>query len=334
MKNFVSIQQALFKAIRNHLPSNISFVHEISELLDISYDSAYRRIRGEKNLTFGELNILSTHYGIALDDFIESTRKKVYFQPFTIHEDEFGLMDWLFLMLKEIQRVQTSKHKEVIYAARDLPVFYYFDFPELLLFKLYFWQKTLFRFRGFQNKLFSFEELPSRYFETGKQLLAAYNCIPTIELWNNETLTAVIRQIEFCWVSGFFTHKEDALIICEAMDKLIHHMQKQVEKGFKFNYGSADEGLEDNYRVYLNDLLMNDNAVLIATDNLKVTFLTYNNLNLLMTTDEYFYDQIKFSLKTLINTAKPISSTSAKERNHFFAALFEKTRLLREIIER
>jgi len=69
------------------------------------------------------LNILSTHYGIALDDFIESTRKKVYFQPFTIHEDEFGLMDWLFLMLKEIQRVQTSKHKEVIYAARDLPGF-------------------------------------------------------------------------------------------------------------------------------------------------------------------------------------------------------------------
>lgn len=334
MKNFVSIQQAIFKSVKSQLPSNISFVHEISELLGISYDSAYRRIRGQKSLSLEEWFVLSVNYPVSLDNYLESASKNVYFQPFTIRENEFGFADWLTLMLRETQRVQASKHKEVIYAARDLPIFYYFDFPELVKFKFYFWQKTILRFSEYEDKLFSFGELPLLVQETGKQLLSAYNRIPTVELWNHETLYAIIRQIEFSWVSGFFTQKEDALRLCEAVEKLIHHMLQQVERGFKFSYGSEATGVEDSYNVYLNDLLAHDNTVLVATDSLKVTYLTYNNLNLLMTTNDYFYDQIRFSLKTLINTASHISSTSAKERNHFFSNLYEKTRQLRESIEK
>ena len=60
-------QELLFNQIRQNLPPNISLVDEIADLLDISNDSAYRRIRGEKMLSINELQKLSKHFGISLD---------------------------------------------------------------------------------------------------------------------------------------------------------------------------------------------------------------------------------------------------------------------------
>ena len=52
------IQTAFFEQIKNSLPSNLSLVDVIADELEISNDSAYRRIRGEKMLSFEELQKL------------------------------------------------------------------------------------------------------------------------------------------------------------------------------------------------------------------------------------------------------------------------------------
>ena len=62
MNSEPTTQESLFNAIKNSLAANISLVHDVSELLGISYDSAYRRIRGEKELSLDELKKLSLHY--------------------------------------------------------------------------------------------------------------------------------------------------------------------------------------------------------------------------------------------------------------------------------
>jgi hypothetical protein len=49
------LQKELFVLIKHTLPSHISLVDEIADLLDISYDSVYRRIRGEKPISLNEL---------------------------------------------------------------------------------------------------------------------------------------------------------------------------------------------------------------------------------------------------------------------------------------
>ena len=54
MSNSNGIQQALFQQVKDQLPGHLSFVDEISDLLEISNDSAYRRIRGEKELSLKE----------------------------------------------------------------------------------------------------------------------------------------------------------------------------------------------------------------------------------------------------------------------------------------
>ena len=41
-------QQQIFQQIKSKLPATVSAVDEIAKLLNISSDSAYRRMRGEK----------------------------------------------------------------------------------------------------------------------------------------------------------------------------------------------------------------------------------------------------------------------------------------------
>jgi hypothetical protein len=65
--NQPGVQQIFFRHIKASLAGHLSLVDEVADLLNISNDSAYRRIRGEKLLSFEEIQILCTHYKISLD---------------------------------------------------------------------------------------------------------------------------------------------------------------------------------------------------------------------------------------------------------------------------
>ena len=58
--NAAELQTAFLKQIKNQLPSHLALVDAIAEQLNLSNDSAYRRIRGEKHLTFDEIQILAS----------------------------------------------------------------------------------------------------------------------------------------------------------------------------------------------------------------------------------------------------------------------------------
>jgi len=54
-KTIESAQTKLMQRLRDGLPENISFVDELADLLQVSTDSAYRRIRGETALSIEEI---------------------------------------------------------------------------------------------------------------------------------------------------------------------------------------------------------------------------------------------------------------------------------------
>ncbi|MGH2553495.1 MAG: helix-turn-helix domain-containing protein, partial [Chitinophagaceae bacterium] len=78
--NVNEIQQQLFQEIKGKLTSETSVADEVAKLLDISIDSAYRRIRGEKSVTFVELYKLASHYYISLDQLMNIQRDGFSFQ--------------------------------------------------------------------------------------------------------------------------------------------------------------------------------------------------------------------------------------------------------------
>ena len=53
------------------MPPGSSAIDEIAQVLNVSVDSVYRRMRGEKTISLEELYKLSSHYKISLDQLME-----------------------------------------------------------------------------------------------------------------------------------------------------------------------------------------------------------------------------------------------------------------------
>ncbi len=69
------LQKLLFQQIKNKIPANISFAEEIAEVLNISTDRAYRRIRGEKTVSFEALQRLCIKFQLSLDQMLKGAAK-------------------------------------------------------------------------------------------------------------------------------------------------------------------------------------------------------------------------------------------------------------------
>lgn len=232
----MSLQSVLFQLIRNKIPPEFSFVHEIAELLHISYDSAYRRIRGEKELTLDEFRYLITHYGLSADALFETTQQNVLFTPRSFQRDKAGFLVWLNQLLDDIRLLASAEEKMVMYSAKDVPLFHYFQFREIAMFKEFIWLKTLFKLPEYHDKLFSVKEASDEVYQTGRQILHFAVKIPTLEIWNDETITNLLQQVKYYWESGFFKTEEDFWILCDTMEEWIKHIRKQAELGFKYHY--------------------------------------------------------------------------------------------------
>jgi len=334
MSDLFNIQDAIFRQIKNSLPPNLSFVHEISELLGLSYDSAYRRIRGEKVISLEELYKLSTHFNISVDSLFDIRSGKIVFNSLAIDPEKLNVKQWLQNMLQTIQGIGQSKNKKIVYAAKDAPFFHYFHIPELAAFKLFFWQKTLFQFPGFGERKFSLEDYDDELQQIGQKILISYTKIPTVEIWNEDTFYIMLRQMEYYWVSGLFKKEEEIWILIEKLEQWIRHLHLQAEYGFQYIFGTEPNGVEGMFILYENEVVLNDNTVLVTTDDVKTSFLTYNVVNLLTTSDPEFCSKIERFLQGLIKKSIQISTSAAKERNRFFNRLQKQIESFRLRIEK
>ena len=73
------IQVKFFENLKLSVPKNISISNDIAEVLEISQDGAYRRMRGESVLSMDEMVKLCRHYRINLSPFMEKEIKRVLF---------------------------------------------------------------------------------------------------------------------------------------------------------------------------------------------------------------------------------------------------------------
>ena len=89
MENQVDIQMQLFHKIRDQLPDHVSLVDDIAELLEISNDSAYRRIRGEKQLSLQEVKKLCQHYRFSIDDLAGNSSIKTKLRRCPLYPSPF-----------------------------------------------------------------------------------------------------------------------------------------------------------------------------------------------------------------------------------------------------
>lgn len=309
-----SIQGLFLEHLRKKLNPNLSFVDEIAESLHISKDSAYRRIRGETILSLDEVRVLCIKYDVSIDSLINQENSGIIFHSQSINHTDFTFKNWLKTVRDYLTALNTHQYKELIYLAKDVPVFYYFEHPELSAFKMFFWLKTLLRDPQLANEKFRMDCIPREMTSLGLDIWKQYAKVPSTEIWSFETFQVTLKQIEYYHDCGFFAETKDALKLCDAFMDMNRAIQEMAARGFK-NKNST------SFKLYKNDILTADNTVLLKMSANKTCFITYGTMNLLTTSNKKFCKQIEDHLENLHNKSVLISTTGEKERSKLFNSI-------------
>ena len=331
--NINEIQQQLFQIIKNKMPQDASVPDEVAKLLSISSDSAYRRMRNEKQLSFEEVYVLASHFKISLDQLMNISTNGILFQGNFVNEKTYSFEQYLTGMLHTMAYFSSFTNKEIYYSCKDMPLFDHFLVREVAAFKWFFWLKTYLQFPGFAKRKFKFSDYPDDLFQLDQQVLGMYNQLASREIWNIESMSIFFRQIEFYRNADVFESDEDALKLYEALEKTWDHLEKQAALGYKFKIDDPEQKPLAEYKMYFNEVLLGDNSILVITDNLKMAFMTHTTFNFMMTRDVTFTENMYNHMQTQMKRSTLISEVSEKERSRFFRIIRERIQKRKEALE-
>lgn len=317
-------QEFLFQRIKELLPPHVSLVDAVAETLHLSSDSAYRRIRGETPMVLDEVKELCQYYKISLDQLLDVKSGSVLFQNVRINIHNYTYETYLSDLLKQVQYVNSFIQKEIIYLTKDVPIFHNFYFKPLIAFRYFFWMKSILQKPEYADREFELNCVSQEIEELSRELVRAYEKIPSTEIWNTECINSVISQIEFYKDSGYFSSAADIKTVYESLEETFLHLKNQVEYGCKFMPDENPDTKKSNFRFFYNRVVLGDNTIMVMTDRVKTVFLNYDVLNYMLTRDEAFCSPRYDDLQNLMKKSTLISQTSEKQRNIFFGIMLNK----------
>ncbi|MCK5171626.1 MAG: hypothetical protein KAQ75_17235 [Bacteroidales bacterium] len=322
-KNKVTEKQLEFlNRIKDLIPSNTSIVYELSELLDISTDSMYRRLRGETSLTFDEVVILCNHFKISFDSFINLESGNVTFNYTLMTEGEDSFKKYLTSMRDDLKIIKAAKQHLITYACEDIPIFHNINSFNIASFKMLYWMKAILNLPLLENIKYDPSLVSEDLMALGQEIYNLYCSITSIEIWTDTTLTSTVKQIEFFWASGVFKSKEDAIEVCESLYNSIKKIEKQAEAGTKMlDYNQVDE-YENNYSFYLSEIELTNNCVLVNLGNVKAVYIGHLTFNTMNTSNATYCHETEEWLNNIIRKSTLISKVAEKTRYQFFNGMY------------
>ncbi len=319
------LQQIFFATIKSSIPAHMSMVDEVADVLKLSYDSVYRRLRGEKPISLVELKTLCDHFHISLDQVLQINSDAVVFQAPDINNGPVNFLNYLKGIHNQFLYFNSFTNKQMLYLCKDLPIWHFYTYPEIAAFKTFCWIKTIINDPDYHNKKFSLTEFPfDDCYKIGRQIIAEYCTLPSIELWNFESLTSSISQIQYYKEAGLFLKESDYQIVLDSLSKMLDHLQHQAEVGKKFIPFATELNFKEPYYLYVNEVVLGNNTIMVELDGKHHTFINYNVFGYLMTKDLRFTSKAICSFQNLLSRSTIISGTGEKYRNKFFSSLHER----------
>jgi hypothetical protein len=325
-----ALQAQFLRGIEDVIPSNTSLVSELSDILEISTDSAYRRMRGETLLDISEIVKLCEHFQVSFDAFSEVKSGMVTFSYLPMDAKAESFAEFLEGTHRQLKQIANAKEPRILFACRDIPLFYHFNYPELANFTIFYLMRTVMNLPDL-NKVkydpdFRFAEL----LEVGKSIYDAYIKIPSYEVWTESTVRSTLKQVLFYWESGVFENKETALRVCADLSKEIEDIERMAELDTKILNTTKDEPvspIEDeaqhpvNYKLFISDIELTNNVKLISFGDLRAVSLGHLSFNSMQTNNNEYCRNTEQWLNNIIKKSTLVSGTSEKQRLQLFQAI-------------
>ncbi|MCK5845825.1 MAG: hypothetical protein KAG84_00180 [Bacteroidales bacterium] len=317
-------QSDFLRKIEDIIPSNTTLVSELSEILNVSHDSAYRRLRGSTQLTISEVSALCKHYNISFDVFNDEDLENVTFSMLKMDYSIEKFEKYLANMLKDLNLIKSAKKNNIIYACEDIPIFYNYKYPTLGSYKMFYWMEAILNTDNLGSKKFNKDIIPDKLLDIGKQIYEAYIETPSIEIWTETTYLSVLKQIDFFWESGKFESKEDVIQVIDELKQLLHDIKLQAEVGKKLSSNTIESGQKADYQLFFSDIEIGNNCVLVDLGVTKSVYMGHMSFNTIATMNKKYCELTEAWLNNLIKKSTPVSMVSEKTRYQYFKTAFQK----------
>jgi hypothetical protein len=318
--------------IEDILPANVSLVNEMCDLLDLSMDSAYRRLRGETSLTFDEIYKLCQQYQVSFDSFSSVYPNNVTFNYQHMGKDLEGFHNYLKDLHGNIQAIRNAPNCEIVYAARDIPIFQNYCYPLMSAFKMFYYMKSIMNVTDFEKEQFNPDMIPKEFLDLGRGIYEAYLDVPSTEIWTDQSIYSTIKQIDFYWESGLFKSTKQALAVCKELQEEINDIQQHATYNSKFNVNHPPVE-KNNYKFYNSDVEIANNTVFVKMGDVRMIFHSHHTFYLMSTSNQNYVEETKQWLDNIIRKSTLMSGVAEKQRYQFFRKVNNTLRKLIEKIE-
>lgn len=314
----MEIQARLFEQIKAKLPADKHLGKVLSEILNMSSDSAYRRVRGETTLTPEEIKLLCQSFQISFDKVIGAEGTSVNFQYNSVQRSEFTFTAYMTGVNMAFERMYAQPFKRLWMSTLDLIFMELLNSPALTRFKLLYFAKMYLRIPSATDIIYTKEWKGDLSDDLIKSTLNMYVKTPTVEVLSYESGKGLVREIVTFYEKGYIATKEDALFLLDEVAKLLQHMKEQANLSRKFVIGQPVVTEEDNYKLYIHETYIQDNTFIAETSAYRMLYITHNMINYLYTHDMDYVNKSFAIFKSVVSTCKPINKDNPAQQNAYF----------------
>lgn len=324
-------QLDFMQRLRDLLPEHLSLADQISEILNISQDSAYRRIRGETAVSVDEAITLCNHYKIPIAVFTDEIKGLVNFKYVAPDGTRASFIKHIDMIYRSSDALLNNEDRRMIYAAIDAPLFQHFAFEPLARFKMHFWMREIEGISDFKS-YYDPMDVDKELVDLSKKIYDVYLELPSDEIWPDDILHTTLRQIMYYWEADYFAKVEDALAILDTLQQLVMHAEEMAANSCKLIPGDRSKQKYAEFNLFQTDVLLGNNTVLTTSGGKLTSYITHMTFSILATNSNRYAHETENWLKRILAKSNLISGIAEKNRKRYFKSLLKQLEVTRERI--
>lgn len=322
MKN-EALYNTFLEEIARKVPHRTRLVSILSNMLSISKEAVYRRLRGEMPFTFNEVMSISRELHISLDtlNMNVSTSSK----PFKLNlieyinpaESDFALMEEMTAIMKSFKDAPA----EVGEIANIIPQPLYVNYDSIFKFYLFKWKYQSQSFK----KVVPYKDIvvSDKLKKTQQEYVKWAKRLNTEYVFDNFLFHHLVSNIKYFYYVGLILKKEVQQIRMDLL-KILDDMDMLSRTGILKESGKKID-------MYISHINIDTNYIYVATPNYKLTIIKAFLLNGIASTDRATFEEVKSWIQSMKQQSILITKSSEKERIEFFKAQYDLVESLSQI---
>lgn len=302
--NFIALLNSKF-------PNRAKLVDFLLDILYISKEALYRRLRGDVPFTFQEICVISNKLGISLDNVVSfsNLRSRPFHLKLTNYtnpqEIDYAMVEEFIAVLKDIKDEPGTEYGT---ATKMIPDVLHLNFKYLTKFYLFKWQ-NLFENEGYTKKfqdVIATDQILSLLREM-KKLYASIK--RTYIIFDNKIIQNLIEDIKYFADINLIT-PEEQLLLKKDLFQFMDYLENLTFKGVN------EDG--NKISIFISNINFDCGFSYINSQKYKISLLRSFTLYDVSSVDEFTLEEIKKWTLSIIRTSTMISESGERERKFFF----------------